>query len=180
VGLFYLVSLFFRASGERVLQDQLITLIEPLIESIGYELVLLEYLPQGRSATVRIYIDSEDGVGLDDCSAVSREVAALLDVEDPVTVPYDLEVSSPGLDRPLAKPAHFERFVGCEAKVDLAVPLEGQRRFVGKICSTSADSVRLESARGEVELAYASIARARLVPDYSINNSPLNGPEGKA
>ncbi len=163
-----------------MLQDQLISLIEPLVESIGYELVLLEYVPQGRSAIVRLYIDREEGVGLDDCAAVSREVAALLDVEDPVTVPYELEVSSPGLDRPLAKPAHFDRFTGYEAKVDLAIPLEGRKRFIGKICGTSEQGVLLEVEKVEVELAFSAIARARLVPDYSMNNRSTNRAEGEA
>lgn len=150
-----------------MLQDRLISLIEPLVESLGYELVLLEFSPQGRSAVLRMYLDAPDGVTLGDCESVSREVAALLDVEDPVKTPFHLEVSSPGMDRPLTKPAHFERFNGRKAKVELAVPLNGQRRFVGTISGTSGEGVRLAVDKSEVELAFASISRARLVPDYS-------------
>ncbi|MGQ0502180.1 MAG: ribosome maturation factor RimP [Panacagrimonas sp.] len=150
-----------------MLQERLITLIEPLVESLGYELVLLEFGTHGRSAVLRLFLDSPEGVTLGDCERVSRETAALLDVEDPIHSQYQLEVSSPGLDRPLAKPQHFERFAGKKARVELAVPLNGQKKFVGTICGTSADGVRLAVERGEVELAYSSIARARLVPDYS-------------
>lgn len=150
-----------------MLQDRLISLIEPLVESLGYELVLLEFSPQGRSAVLRLYLDGPEGVNLGDCESVSREVAALLDVEDPVKTPFHLEVSSPGMDRPLTKPAHFERFNGRKAKVELAVPLNGQRRFVGTINGTSGEGVRLVVDKSEVELAFASIAKARLVPDYS-------------
>lgn len=150
-----------------MLQDRLISLIEPLVESLGYELVLLEFSPQGRSAVLRIFLDAPNGVTLGDCESVSREVSALLDVEDPVKTPFHLEVSSPGMDRPLTKPAHFERFNGRKAKVELAVPLNGQRRFVGTISGTSGECVRLAVDRSEVELAYSSILRARLVPDFS-------------
>lgn len=150
-----------------MLQDRLISLMEPLVESLGYELVLLEFSPQGRSAVLRMYLDGPNGVTLGDCESVSREVAALLDVEDPVKTPFHLEVSSPGMDRPLTKPAHFERFNGRKAKVELAVPLNGQRRFVGTIIGTSGEGVRLAVEKNEVELAYSSISRARLVPDYS-------------
>lgn len=154
-----------------MLQERLISLIEPLVESLGYELVLLEFSPQGNSALLRLYIDGSDGVTLGDCESVSREVAALLDVEDPIRTPYQLEVSSPGLDRPLTKSSHFERFAGCKARVELAVPLNGQRRFVGVIRETTPDSVRLAGDRGDVELAFSAIARARLVPDYSVKTA---------
>lgn len=151
----------------RVLQERLTKLIEPLVESLGYELLLLEFSPQGRSALLRLYLDAAGGVTLGDCESVSREVAALLDVEDPISVPYQLEVSSPGMDRPLTKPVHFERFAGRKARVELEVPLNGQRRFVGVIAGISANAVRLMVDRGEVQLAFGAISRARLVPDYS-------------
>lgn len=151
----------------RVLQERLTKLVEPLVESLGYELLLLEFSPQGRSSLLRLYLDAAGGVTLGDCESVSREIAALLDVEDPISVPYQLEVSSPGLDRPLTKPAHFERFAGRKARVELEVPLNGQRRFVGVIVGISGDAVRLMVDRGEVQLAFTAISRARLVPDYS-------------
>ena len=150
-----------------MLEQQLNKLIEPLIESLGYELVLLEFIQSGRSAILRLYLDCEAGVGLDDCARVSREVSALLDVEDPITVHYDLEVSSPGTDRPLAKPAHYERFLGHEVKIEMSVPLDGRRRFRGLILGTTEDGVRLGVDRDEFMLPFSKIARARLVPDES-------------
>ncbi len=154
-----------------MLQDRLLTLIEPLVESLGYELVLLEFMAQGNAALLRLYVDAEQGVTLGDCEAVSREVAAMLDVDDPIRTAYQLEVSSPGLDRPLTKPGHFEKFTGEKARIELTAPINGQRRFVGRISRTTADSVWLASDRAETELAYAAIARARLVPNYSIRTA---------
>lgn len=150
-----------------MLQERLTKLVEPLVESLGYELLLLEFSPQGRSALLRLYLDASDGVTLGDCEAVSREVAALLDVEDPIKVPYQLEVSSPGMDRPLTKPVHFERFAGRKARVELEVPQNGQRRFVGVIVGIAGEAVRLVAQQGEVQLAFSAISRARLVPDFS-------------
>lgn len=154
-----------------MLQDRLKALIEPLVESLGYELVLLEFSPQMQSGLLRLYIDAAGGITLGDCESVSREVAAMLDVEDPIKTAYQLEVSSPGLDRPLTKVSHFERFCGRKARVELVVPKDGQRRFVGVIQSVGVDVVRLKVDRGEVELALPSIARARLVPDYTIKTA---------
>ena len=150
-----------------MLQDRLTKILDPLVESLGYELLLLEFSPQGRSALLRLYVDGPGGVTLGDCEQVSREVAALLDVEDPIKTPYQLEVSSPGLDRPLTKPVHFERFTGRKARVELETPINGQRRFVGLILGVVPDAVRLTADRGEVQLAFSAISRARLVPDYS-------------
>ena len=111
------------------------------------------------------------GVTLGDCEVVSREVAAQLDVDDPIRTPYQLEVSSPGLDRPLTKPSHFTRFRGKKARVELTLPLNGQRRFVGRIAGASEQGVRLATDHGETELAFNAIARARLVPNYSIRTA---------
>jgi ribosome maturation factor RimP len=150
-----------------VLQERLTQLLEPLVESLGYELLLLEFSPQGRSALLRLYLDAPGGVTLGDCEQVSREAAALLDVEDPVKTPYQLEVSSPGMDRPLTKPVHFERFIGRKARVEVEVPINGQRRFVGVIAGIGREAVRLAVQQGEVQLAFSAISRARLVPDYT-------------
>lgn len=150
-----------------MLQERLTKLVEPLVESLGYELLLLEFSPQGRSALLRLYLDAAGGVTLGDCESVSREVAALLDVEDPIKLPYQLEVSSPGMDRPLTRPAHFARFAGRKARVELEVPLNGQRRFVGVIAGVNGEAVRLMVDKGELQLAFSAISRARLIPDYT-------------
>ncbi|HVT36411.1 MAG TPA: ribosome maturation factor RimP [Nevskiaceae bacterium] len=149
-----------------LLHEKLLSLLEPAIEALGYELVLLEFVPQPGSALLRLYIDSPGGVNLDDCTRVSREVAGVLDVEDPISSAYNLEVSSPGLDRPLVKPAHYERFLQHVAKATLIAPRNGRRRFSGRIAAVNAQGVTLETAEGPVELKYSEIEKARLVPDY--------------
>lgn len=147
-------------------QERLEQLLEPVIGSLGYELLLLEYSPSPKNAMLRLYIDAPAGITVEDCERVSREVAGVMDVEDPIRSAYRLEVSSPGLDRPLVKPAHFQRFVGQQAKVQLMAPLNGRRRFIGAIVSVDADVVRIETKEGIAEIPLAEIDRARLVPDY--------------
>ncbi|MEC9365403.1 MAG: ribosome maturation factor RimP [Pseudomonadota bacterium] len=149
-----------------VLRERLQQLLEPVVEALGYELVLLEFSPSTKSGLLRLYIDSPGGITIEDCERVSREVAGQLDVEDPISSGYRLEVSSPGLDRPLVKPSHYERFVGEQARVQLLAPRDGRRRFVGWIRAAGADAVQLETQDGLVELPYAEIDRARLVPEY--------------
>lgn len=149
-----------------MLRDRLQALLEPLLADLGYELVLLEFAPQSGSALLRLYIDSPGGITLEDCTRVSREVAAILDVEDPISTPYQLEVSSPGLDRPLTKPEHFERFAGADVKVQLLAPLNGRKRFTGRIQAASDEAVKLSTDLGVIDLAYSTIERARLIPDF--------------
>ncbi|AXQ29202.1 ribosome maturation factor RimP [Solimonas sp. K1W22B-7] len=149
-----------------VLRERLVQLLEPVVESMGYELVLLEYSPNSHNALLRLFIDSAGGIGLEDCEKVSREVAAQLDVEDPISTPYSLEVSSPGLDRPLAKPAHFERFMNEQARIQLLAPKNGRRRYIGWIRAVGDRAVTLETEQGSIEFEYSEMERARLVPDY--------------
>ena len=153
-------------------QDKLQALIEPLVESMGYELVLLEFSPHKGSAMVRLFIDAPAGITLGDCERVSREVEGVLDVEDPIPQNYRLEVSSPGLDRPLVKPAHYERFAGQVAKVQLIAPKAGKRKFQGVLKGLKDGQVVLDTAdAGTVELKLDEIERARLVPDYEMELS---------
>ncbi|MDM4771159.1 ribosome maturation factor RimP [Solimonas sp. SE-A11] len=149
-----------------MLRERLVQMLEPVVESMGYELVLLEYSPNSHNALLRLFIDSANGIGLEDCEKVSREVAAQLDVEDPISTQYSLEVSSPGLDRPLVKPAHFERFMNEQARIQLLAPKSGRRRFIGWIRAASDKSVTLETDQGRVDIEYSEMERARLVPDY--------------
>lgn len=149
------------------LQDRLVEQLEPLVENLGYELVLLEYNAHRGSGLLRLFIDAAGGVTLGDCEKVSREVEGLLDVEDPIPQNYRLEVSSPGLDRPLVKPAHFERFAGAQVRVQLLAPQDGRRKFRGVLRGMRGGGVVLETQdAGTVELALDNIERARLVPDY--------------
>ena len=145
--------------------DELATLLEPTVERLGYELADLEVRLGGKSGTVRLFIDKPDGVGLEDCEKVSRAVSAVLDVEDPVPSNYDLEVSSPGLDRKLTKAAHFQRFMGENVKVQMRFPVEGRRRFRGKLVSMDEDNIEVDVDGELYSLELARIDTARLVPD---------------
>lgn len=148
------------------LKDRLTELIEPVVGDLGFELVALEFLPRGRGATLRVFIDSVSGVDLDSCEKVSRELAAALDVEDPIPYAYRLEISSPGLDRPLAKPEHFARFVGEKVKVVTVAPINGQRRFRGVLEGMEGDSVMVNTGSERLALPLSEIDEARLVPDF--------------
>jgi ribosome maturation factor RimP len=146
------------------LRDKLIALTEPLLGQLGYELVDLEFVPGRSQATVRVFIDRPEGVGLEDCERASHELSALLDVEDPVPVAYTLEVSSPGLDRVLRTPAHFQRFVGERIWLELRVAREGRRRYTGQLEALTDDGIELNVDGAMVSVPFAEIGRARLAP----------------
>jgi ribosome maturation factor RimP len=148
-----------------VTSEELKELLEPAVEALGYELADLELKIGGRDGLVRVFIDKPDGIGLDDCERVSRQISTVLDVEDPIPGHYSLEVSSPGLDRSLTKPEHFQRFTGEDVKVRLRVPVEGRRNFRGAIRGVVDDNVELEVDGQSHRLPIASIASARLVPN---------------
>ena len=164
--------------------EEITALLAPTVDALGLELLGVEYLPAPGGAVLRLYIDIplEDAaaeaagegdepprtVGIEDCEAVSREVSAQLDVADPITGNYTLEVSSPGLERPLFTPAHFARYIGQVAKVGLKLPQDGRRRLQGEILRADDASVVLKvDGAGESSLAPGNIDQARLVPDWA-------------
>lgn len=140
-------------------------LIEPVIVALGYEFVGVEYSPQGRQSLLRIYIDNPDGITVDDCERVSRQVSAVLDVEDPIQGQYRLEVSSPGLDRPLFTLEQFSRFVGKTVKLRLVAPKEGRRNFSGTLKQVDNESVMIEQDGEDLALPFGQIDKAHLVPE---------------
>jgi len=144
--------------------DELAKLIEPTVERLGYELVDLEVRLGSGSGLVRLYIDKPEGIDLDDCEKVSLAVSALLDVEDPVPGNYNLEVSSPGLDRKLTKIEHFQRFMGETVKVQMRFPIEGRRRFRGTLLSSDDENIVVEVDGQSHSLPLKTIDTARLVP----------------
>jgi len=151
------------------LRERLIALIEPVLAQLGYELVELEYAAGRKQALVRLFIDKPGidqpaGISVDDCERVSRDVAALLDVDDPIPTAYTLEVSSPGFDRVLRTPAHFERFVGERIFVELQAPRAGRKRYTGILKSVSAARIELEVDKQTVDVPFGEIAKARLAP----------------
>jgi ribosome maturation factor RimP len=140
-------------------------LIGPVVATLGYELVGIEFLPQGRGALLRVYIDHQSGITIDDCERVSHQISGLLDVEDIIHGAYTLEVSSPGLDRPLFTQRQFEQFSGREAKIRLTVPIEGRRNFHGFLRGVEGDDVLLEMDGEHLRLPFNNIDKANLIPD---------------
>jgi len=145
-------------------------LIEPTLAEMGYRLVRVR-LGGGPRATLQVMAERADGraMAVEDCEAISRALSAKLDVEDPIASAYTLEVSSPGIDRPLVRPDDYHRFAGHVAKIETRVPVAGRRRFSGRIAAATDSHVRLALEEGgsagtspEVEIAIADIARAKL------------------
>ena len=147
------------------MRNRLLGLLEPVVAGLGYELIEVEFSPASSRALVRLYIDRADGapVALDDCERVSHAVGKLLDAEDLIEREYQLEVSSPGFDRPLRTVAHFARFAGSEARIELTEPIEGRRRFRGRLGPVEEGFVSIEVDRREWKLPLAGISKARLV-----------------
>ena len=144
-------------------QQEIVALLEPEIESLGYELADIEVNIVG--GVLRLFIDSEDGITLDDCAAVSRQVSALLDVEDPIPGEYNLEVSSPGLNRRLVKTSHFERFAGSKVKVKLKRLVDGRRNYKGKLVGYDEPNVLVKEGQQTFAIPFPEIDSARVVPD---------------
>ena len=141
-------------------------LFEPVVVDMGYELIEIEYQPNPKYGVLRLYIDKESGIEVDDCSAVSRQISAILDVEDIVPGKFNLEVSSPGMDRPLRRLEDFQRFIGEEVKVKTGMPFDGQRNFKGRLNGVEDDLIIIECENKEVRLPVTAIDKARLVPDF--------------
>ncbi len=144
--------------------DDITPIIEPSLTAMGYRVVRVAFLG-ARRATLQIMAERLDDAAMtvDDCTAISRSVSALLDVADPIAGAYMLEVSSPGIDRPLTRPEDYDRFAGFEAKIELGQPVDGRKRFRGRILGRADDLVRLHDDSGEVHLPIAGIAKAKLV-----------------
>jgi len=144
--------------------DELTKQLQPTIERLGYELWDLEAKLGGKGGVVRVFIEHPDGIGLEDCEKVSLAISALLDVEDPLPGQYNLEVSSPGLDRKLTKSEHFQRFEGETLKVSMRFPIEGRKRFRGPLVSSDDENIVIEVDGESHSLPIATIDTARLVP----------------
>lgn len=147
--------------------NRLTSLVREVIEPMGYELVGIDFFGRGgRRALLRVYIDQAQGITLDDCTAVSHQLSGVLDVEDPIAGEYDLEVSSPGLDRPLFTPEHFIRFRGHRARIKLTAKRDGRRHLEGILGELLDGNLRLEIEGGQIELPLAAVESARLVPEF--------------
>lgn len=150
-----------------MLSDEIEALLAPVVERLGCELIDLDFESRGGRSTLRLFIDKEGGVTLDDCERTSHAVSGVLDVEDPIPGEYNLEVSSPGLDRPLRRASHYDRYHGAEIRVVMRKGFQGRRRLKGRLAGVEGEIVLLD-VDGEVHrLPLEHIESARLVPDFS-------------
>ncbi len=157
-------------------QTHLWELFEPVINGMGFDLIEIEHFPNPKHGVLRLYIDKPEGsasendavkgVVIEDCSAVSRQISALIDVEDPISGKFNLEVSSPGLDRPLRRLQDFQRFTGSLVKLKTVMPMNGQRNFKGRLLEASEQSVVIETDDEEISLPMSAIDKARIEPEY--------------
>lgn len=155
----------------RTVDTRLRALVESGVSALGFDLVDVELIGGRQHQTLRVYIDSRGGITVDDCADVSRHVSAILDVEDPLPGSYTLEVSSPGLDRPLVTRADFERYRGQMVKLRMHAPVAGRRNFTGRLLEVTGEVIAIEvgplpgGVMERIDLSLADIERARLVPN---------------
>ena len=145
-------------------EERVETLIEPVLEAMGYALVRVQ-ISDAPNAVLQVMAERDDGKGMtvDDCARISREISTILDVEDPIELAYALEVSSPGIDRPLVTLADFERFAGYDVRIDLKQDMAGQRRFRGRLESVSGEVIELRTKDRNLHLSFPGIRRTKLI-----------------
>lgn len=150
------------------LELQLTQLFTPAVEALGFELVGLEFVRAGKHSTLRVYIDHDNGIDVDNCADVSHQLSAILDVEDPISTEYFLEVSSPGADRRLFKPEHYQQFVGEEVVIKLNVPQQGRRNFKGELKAFEDGMVIVLVDGVEYRLMLTNIDKANIAPNFEL------------
>ncbi len=148
------------------LEERLTEMLEPGVEALGFELVGVEFVRAGKHSILRLFIDHENGITVDDCADVSHQVSAILDVEDPISTEYNLEVSSPGMDRPLFKEAHYKAVVGEVVQVRLSVPMDNRRNFKGRLLACDNGIASIEVDGQQFQLAVANIEKGNVVPTF--------------
>jgi ribosome maturation factor RimP len=148
-------------------QQKLSELLAPTVTGMEYEFVGLEYLSGAHPAVLRVYIDQPDGITVDDCALVSRQLSAVLDVEDPIAGEYNLEVSSPGLNRPLFTVEHFQQCIGERINLKLRVPQDGRRKYTGQLTQVTDTSIELMVDNKAETIFVADIEKANLIFDHS-------------
>jgi ribosome maturation factor RimP len=151
-------------AGAKDVERRVARMIEPSVDAMGYELVRVRLTGRG-TQTLQVMAERRDrrDMSVDDCAEISRQISALLDVEDPIRGAYDLEVSSPGIDRPLVRLADFERFAGDEARVETARAIDGRKRFRGRLAGVSGEAVLLRCEGAEARIPFQDVVRAKLI-----------------
>jgi len=150
-------------SGKQRLLDEM---IRPVVEGLGFEFWGMEFVSQGKHSVLRVFIDSENGIMLEDCEVVSRQVSGVMDVEDPIAGEYALEVSSPGMDRPLYTLDQFERYAGHKVSLKLRMPFDGRRKFEGVLKGIEGSDVVIVVEDNEYLFPVDSIDKANVVPQF--------------
>ncbi|MCW8090246.1 ribosome maturation factor RimP [Alteromonas sp. ASW11-130] len=148
------------------LEDKLTEMLEPGVEALGFELVGVEFVRAGKHSILRVFIDHENGITVDDCADVSHQASAILDVEDPINTEYNLEVSSPGMDRPLFKEKHYVASIGEVVQVRTRMPVDNRRNFKGKLLACENGNVSIEVDGQQFQLAVANIEKGNVVPTF--------------
>lgn len=148
------------------IEQRLTVMLEPAVEALGFELLGVEFVSAGKHSVLRLYIDHEEGITVDNCAAVSHQVSAILDVEDPISTEYNLEVSSPGMERPLFKAAHYQQFIGEQAAVQLRMPMNNRRKWKGVIIAAEGDIITLEVDSEQHRFALSNIQKAHIIPQF--------------
>jgi ribosome maturation factor RimP len=172
-------ALFFWAKyGEALMRqapEHLVNLIEPIVEGLGYECVGIEYHAHRQHSLLRIYIDKDGGILLDDCSKVSHQLSGVLDVEDPISGNYQLEISSPGEDRPFFKLSQFERYVGSTVNLNLFAAVDKRKKICGEILAVEGDVVVLREDEQIFRVPFPAMSKARLVPGHLLIKGDRHG-----
>ena len=148
-------------------EHKLTDMLRPAVEEVGKELLGIEYISAGNNSVLRLFIDHENGIDVDDCAEVSRQVGAILDVEDPINSEFNLEVSSPGLDRPLFDKPHYEAVIGEIIEVKLSIPLNGRRKFKGVLVAIENDTLIVTVDGEDYDLVLGNIVKANLVFNHN-------------
>lgn len=147
-------------------EHKLTDMLRPAVEEVGVELLGIEFVSAGKHSILRLFIDHENGIDVDNCADVSRQVGALLDVEDPISTEYNLEVSSPGLDRPLFSLAHYQTVIGETVNIRLSLPLNGRRKFKGILNAVENDVLIVTVDNEEYELVFSNVDKGNLVHNF--------------
>jgi len=148
-------------------EHKLTDMLRPAVEEVGKELLGIEYISAGNNSVLRLFIDHENGIDVDDCAEVSRQVGAILDVEDPISSEFNLEVSSPGLDRPLFDKPHYEAVIGEIIEVKISIPLNGRRKFKGSLVAVENDTLVVTVDGEDYDLVLSNIVKAHLVYNHN-------------
>jgi len=147
-------------------EQKLTDILRPAVTATGKELLGVEFISAGNNSVLRLFIDHENGIDVDDCAEVSRQVGAVLDVEDPISSEYSLEVSSPGIDRPLFELSHFQQVIGETVNVKLSMPLNGRRKFKGILVTIENDTLIVDVDGVDYELVLNNVDKANLVARF--------------